>query len=165
MELCCHQININTKEKNIIRSILKHSMTTSIYTLPQKKHNFPRCVSFETECTLRKKVEPKWIHPWSRLMVWNSAPPVALFWHHLRRWSCFRLKKVISWEPHYHYTGISQAARGSNVANPSKVFFQWIQLYQSVHLIIPAHGILYLLTKLLTGWSLSVDPCEGQLPI
>ncbi len=41
-----------------------------------------------------KKVGPKRLHPWSRFMVRNSAPPVALFWHHFQRWSCFRLKKV-----------------------------------------------------------------------
>ncbi len=33
--------------------------------------------------TLRKKVEPKQLHPWSRFMVRNSAPPLALFWCHL----------------------------------------------------------------------------------
>ncbi len=27
-----------------------------------------------------KKVETKRLHPWSRLMVRNSAPPLALFW-------------------------------------------------------------------------------------
>ncbi len=37
-----------------------------------------------------KKVEPKWLHPWSRFMVHNSVPPMALFWCHLQRWSCFR---------------------------------------------------------------------------
>ncbi len=42
---------------------------------------------------LRKKVEPKRLHPWSRFMVCNSAPPLALFWCHLQRWSCFCLKK------------------------------------------------------------------------
>ncbi len=38
-----------------------------------------------------KKVEPKQLHPWSRFMVRNSAPPLALFWCHLQ--SCFCLKK------------------------------------------------------------------------
>ncbi len=38
---------------------------------------------------------------------------------------------------------ISQAARGSNVAEPSKVIFQWILLHQSVHVRIPADDILY----------------------
>ncbi len=40
-----------------------------------------------------KKVEPKRLHPWSRFMVRNSGPPLALFWCHLQRWSCFCLKK------------------------------------------------------------------------
>ena len=43
--------------------------------------------------SLRKKVEPKQLHPWSRFMVRNSAPPLALFWCHLQMWSCFCLKK------------------------------------------------------------------------
>ncbi len=33
--------------------------------------------------TLRKKVEPKQLQPWSRFMVRNSAPPLALFWCHM----------------------------------------------------------------------------------
>ncbi len=36
--------------------------------------------------SLRKKVEPKRLHPWRRFMVRNSAPPLALFWCHLQTW-------------------------------------------------------------------------------
>ncbi len=44
-------------------------------------------------CHWEKEVEPKRLHPWSRFMVRNSAPPVALFWCHFQRWSCFRPNK------------------------------------------------------------------------
>ena len=47
----------------------------------------------------KKKVELKWLHPWSCFMVHNSAPPVALFWHYFHRWSFFCLKNVQKW---YH---------------------------------------------------------------
>ncbi len=43
---------------------------------------------------LRKTLEPKWLHTLSRFMVCNSAPPVALFWCHFQKWSCFCPKKV-----------------------------------------------------------------------
>ncbi len=43
-------------------------------------------------CTLRKKVEPKRLHPWSHFMVRNLAPPMALWWN-FPRWNCCRLKK------------------------------------------------------------------------
>ncbi len=29
-------------------------------------------------------MEPKWLHSWSHFMVFNSAPPMTLFWRHFQ---------------------------------------------------------------------------------
>ncbi len=71
---------------------------TLLFSIPVNHLVYRLTSTLWTACT-EKKVEPKPLHPWSRFMVCNSAPHVALFWCHLQRWSCFGLKRV---EPFFH---------------------------------------------------------------
>ncbi len=51
--------------------------SSSIYTLPKKKGNFPRCVSFETECTLTE-------NELKDLLIWWGCVP--LDWNVVKHW-------------------------------------------------------------------------------
>ncbi len=82
-----------SKTKSRISSIIEALLGEFCSSYPFGNHPF-----LTAHCSLRKKVEPKWLHPWSRFMVRNSAPPVALFWSHLQRWSCFCLfERSLKW--------------------------------------------------------------------
>ncbi len=80
----CYRV---VKEKNLFPflSISAHDGNPCYLVSRQRKENLLQHVNlnhcFYTALT-EKKVEPKRLHPWSRFMVLNSAPPLALFWCH-----------------------------------------------------------------------------------
>ncbi len=76
----------------LVFQLAKHLSSPNIMRMPMKWH-FPTSYPLN-DCTDRK-VKHTRLHPVSRFMVHNLAPPVALFWSHFQRWIFFSLNMII----------------------------------------------------------------------